>query len=139
MGIVKFDKILGDIRENDDSKGWLTQLPKFFNGTFVESFDCTAASAGGVITASLEKAGTGDLTMNFSTGQQTLDCTPAKTIVLTAGSDASPQANYVYVLLSAPTVLTLSTSAWPTTVEHIKVCYFLKFNLFFRKVFNHVK
>ena len=95
---------------------------KFFNGTFKENFDATVTSNGTTITMSLEKTGTGDLTMQFSDGLTLLDTTPAATITLTAGSDTSPQVNYIYIPLSTK-VLTKSTSAWPTT-EHIKVGFF---------------
>ena len=94
-----------------------------FNGTFKESFDALVTSDGATITLSLEQQGTGDLSMNFSDGKSTLDCTPAATITLTAGTDASPQVNYVYVLQSSK-ALTLSISNWPTA-EHIKIGYFL--------------
>jgi hypothetical protein len=66
---------------------------RFFNGTFVESFDATVSEAGGVVTLSLEQSGGGDLTMVFSDGSSQLDCTdPVQTIELTVGaSDAAPQ------------------------------------------------
>jgi hypothetical protein len=58
-----------------------------------------------------------------------LDCTLATTstkleLVLTAGSDPSPTANYVYILQTDPYTVTNSTTAWPAT-EHIKISYFL--------------
>ncbi len=95
----------------------------FFNGTFQETFDATVASDGATITLSLEQTGGGDLTMRFSDGKTTLDCTPADTVALTAGSDASPQENFVYIP-QATKVLTVSTSNWSTD-EHIKVAYVL--------------
>ena len=93
------------------------------NGTFKESFDALVTSDGVTVTMSIEQTGTGDLRMQFSDGESTLDCTPADTVTLTAGSDASPTENYVYVLQSTK-ALTVSTSDWPAT-EHIKVGYFL--------------
>ncbi len=95
----------------------------FHNGTFLESFDAVVTSNGTTITMSLEKTGTGDLTMVFSDGETVFDCTPAATIALTAGSDTAPQENFIYILKSTK-ALTKSTSAWPAT-EHIKVGYFL--------------
>jgi len=95
----------------------------FFNGSFTESFDATTSSNGTVVTMSLEKSGTGDLTMRFSDGETILDCTPACTIELTVGSDASAQSNYIYIPQSTK-VLTKSTSSWPSA-EHIKVGYFV--------------
>jgi hypothetical protein len=102
----------------------LEALMAYFNGSFLETFDALVTSDGATVTMSLEQSGTGDLTMIFSDGFSTLDCTdPVQTIELTAGSDASPQANYVYVLQSTK-ALAKSTSAWPSA-EHIPVGYFL--------------
>ena len=94
----------------------------FMNGSFREKFDATVVSSGGTITMSLEQTGGGDLTMQFSDGLTTLDCTPADTIELTAGSDTSPQANWIYILQSGK-VLAKSTTTWPAT-EHIRVGFF---------------
>lgn len=95
----------------------------FFNGTFLEEHDALATSDGSTVTLSLEQSGGGGLTMVFSDGLTHLDAIPALTIALTAGSDSSPQANFVYIPQSTK-VLTLSTSDWPTT-EHIRVAYLL--------------
>ncbi len=96
----------------------------FFQGTFRESFDALALVDAGTPKMSLEQAGTGDLTMRFNDGNTILDCTPILEVEMTAGSDASPQANFVYIPQSTK-VLTVSTSAWPSGAEHIKVAYFL--------------
>jgi hypothetical protein len=95
----------------------------FYNGTFLETLDADISEAGGVVTLSLQQEDGGDLTMLFSTGLFILDTTPAATIALTVDSDASPQANYIYIPI-ATKVLTKSTSQWPAT-EHIKVGYYL--------------
>ncbi len=101
---------------------WLLELLlEFFNGTFVETMDADVTSDGATITLSLQKEGTGNLIMNFSDGQTVLDCTPALTVTLTAGTAAVPVFNYTYILKSAPTVITLSTSGFPTTA-HVRVC-----------------
>lgn len=94
----------------------------FVNGTFKESFDATVASNGTTITMSLEQSGTGDLTMQFSDGDTLLDCTPAKTLTLTPGTDAVPVGNYVYILQSDKTLQT--NTAWPSA-EHIRVAFIL--------------
>ena len=110
-----------------DDAGTDTRLnlwPDFYNGTFVESFNALVTEAGGVVTMSIEKSGTGDLTTRFSSGTTTYDTSPADTIVLTAGTDAVPVENFIYILESAPTTLVKDTSNWPAT-EHIKVGYFL--------------
>lgn len=101
----------------------LQGLEYFFNGTFKESFNALETSDGATITLSLEQSGGGDLTMKFSDGLSVLDCTPAATIALTAGSDTTPTTNYIYIPQSTK-VLTKSTSSWPSG-EHIKVAFLL--------------
>jgi len=98
-------------------------LLRAFNGTILETFDALVTSNGTVVTMSLEQSGGGDLTMVFSDDFTILDTTPALTLTLTAGSDASPTENFVYIPQSTK-VLTLSTSDWPSA-EHIKIAYFL--------------
>ena len=104
---VSFTNVIEDTFNN----GW--------DGCFRESVDFTVASDGATITGSLERSGGGDLTMIFSDGFSTLDCTPADTVTLTAGTDTNPQMNYIYVPASTK-VLTNSTSGFPLE-EHIKV------------------
>ena len=96
-------------------------LQNFWNGCFRESFDFRVTSTGGVITGTLTPTnGHPDMTMIFSDGFSILDTDPGATITLTAGTDSIPQTNYVYIPQSTK-VLTVSTSDWPTTFEHIKV------------------
>ena len=105
---------------DDDHPHYL--LRSFMNGSFKEPFNATVASNGTTVTMSIEKSGGGDLIMQFSDGLTTFDCTPAATIALTAGSDSSPQANWIYIPQSSK-VLTKSTSAWPAG-EHIRIGFF---------------
>jgi len=103
---------------------WKNGKPPFFdifNGTFQESFTATVSSNGTTITLALEQDGGGDLTMHFSDGLSTLDCTPAATVILTAGTDTIPQENFTYIVQSTK-ALTNSTTGWPSA-EHIKVAY----------------
>jgi len=95
----------------------------FFNGTFRETFDGRAVSDGVNVTMTLEQTGGGDLTMRFSDGEAVLDTSPALSVALTAGSNESPTANYVYVPVSTK-VVTVSTSSFPVE-EHIKISYLL--------------
>lgn len=95
----------------------------FFNGTFLETMDAVVTSDGATVTMTIEQSGGGDLTMKFSDGRTTFDCTPAASIALTPGTDTSPQGNFVYILQSAK-ILAKSTSDWPSE-EHIKIAYFL--------------
>ncbi len=96
----------------------------FFNGSFQEPFNALVTSDGATITLSIQSKASGDLTMRFSDGLTTLDCTPAATIALTAGTASSPQANYIYIPQSTKTI-TKSTTGFPTAAEHIKIGYFL--------------
>lgn len=93
-----------------------------WNGNFLEPFDFTVSSNGTTITGALEQSGGGDLIMNFSTGQTVLDCTPASTVTLTAGSATVPTYNWIYIPISTKvlTVATGSTEQWPSE-EHIKI------------------
>jgi hypothetical protein len=92
----------------------------FWNGVFRESIDFTVSSNGTVVTGSLVPSdGHPDLTMLFSDGFSILDTSPAKTIVLTPGTDSDPVENFVYVLQSTK-ALAASTVDWPAA-EHIRV------------------
>ncbi len=95
---------------------------RFFNGTFLETMDAVVTSDGATVTMTIEQSGGGDLTMKFSDGRTTFDCTPAASIALTPGTDTSPQSNFVYILQSAK-ILAKSTSDWPSE-EHIKIAHF---------------
>jgi len=106
IGIAEFDTDATDVIQTH-------------NGTCLDSPDVDITSNGTVITLDVEKSGTGDIRIVFSDGVYTWDCTPADTVTLTAGSDISPQINYVYVLQSNKT-LTASTSGWPAA-EHAAV------------------
>jgi len=96
----------------------LADLNTTFNSIALDGPSITVTSNGTVITLSLEQVGTGDIRFKFSAGVLTLDCTPAQTVALTAGSDAAPQLNYVYVLANG--TLTASTSGYPAG-EHAPV------------------
>jgi len=90
-----------------------------FNGSFIEGMKFTVTSDGSTITGTLQLNGGGDLTAMFSDGFTTIDCTPTKTITLTAGSATVPQTNWIYLLKSTKDIA-VSTSGWPTE-EHIKI------------------
>lgn len=93
------------------SNGW--------NGSLLQTTSVTITSDGATITCSVEREGGGDLTARFSTGPYVWDTTPADTVTLTAGTDTSPQFNYIYFLESNKT-LTASTVGWPAT-EHAPI------------------
>lgn len=98
-----------------------------FNGIFLEKLNFTISEAGGTVTGSLEQNGGGDLIQRFSDGYTTLDCTPVKTIDLTAyvGTDAVPKEVFIYILQSAKTTIVASNVDWPLDpeLEHIKIAH----------------
>lgn len=106
---------------NAEEAAYTTQ--DFYVGTTLDLPLAAVTSDGVTITLSYQKDPTGDMTLFFSTGVYILDCTPALTITLTAGTDIAPQQNYVYILESTK-ALTVSTSDWPS-VEHVPVGTFL--------------
>ena len=101
--------------EDTIANGW--------DGAIRETFDFRISSTGGVITGTLSNPGTlDDLTCMYSTGFFQFDTSTSGTIVLTAGTDTVPQANYVYIPESTK-VLTVSTTEFPDDIEHCKVAY----------------
>jgi len=121
IGIILVSSATVGVLDVDVKNGRGEDLGNFFAGTFREGFNALVTSTGGVITLSLQSDAASDLTMQFSTGEVALDCTPAKTIILTAGTISVPQENYVYIPI-ATKILTLHPTQWPST-EHIKVAY----------------
>ncbi len=94
----------------------------YWQGSFLEQFDFTIAEAGGIVTGSLEKENTGDLTMFFSDEYTVLDCTPPTTVNLTSlvGTDTAPAAAFVYIPQSTKTLT--AAASWPSAAtEHIRV------------------
>ena len=92
---------------------------KFLVGMVLDSPSVGVNSNGVDVSLTYEKNGGGDVRMVYSTGVYTLDATPILSVSLTAGSDTSPQLNYVYIPISTK-VLTVSTTYWPSE-EHVKV------------------
>lgn len=90
-----------------------------FNGQIQETIDGTVTEDGGTVSFNLQAAPTGDLTLFFSDHFTTFDSTPAVSIALTAGTDAVPVENFIYILESNKT-LTVSTVGFPAT-EHAPV------------------
>jgi len=90
-----------------------------WDGCVIEKGSSTVTSDGATITLALQKSGGGDLTMIFSDGFTTLDCTPPVTVSLTAGTDTVPIQNYIFIPKSTKT-LTANTTGFPST-ECIRV------------------
>lgn len=92
-----------------------------WDGSIREPINFTVTSNGTVVTGVLENNdGVNDLTILMSDGFSTFDVTPGAEVTLTAGSATIPQTNYVFIDKATKT-LQKSTTAWPTTYEHVKV------------------
>jgi hypothetical protein len=101
----------GLVDEVDVKQGY-----QLFNGAVVETIDITITESGGTVSLELQKSGGGDLSFIFEAVTYILDCTPADTVALTAGTDTAPTLNYVYVTEAAGVLtLTKNTTGWPTT------------------------
>jgi hypothetical protein len=90
-----------------------------YNGAILEDRTVDVSSNGTIVTCTIEKTGGGDLSVFFNGAFTTLDCTPAASVNLTAGTDIAPTMNYIYVLQSTG-VLTVSTSGFPSA-QHAPV------------------
>lgn len=114
-------KLTGDTLSFSDNEKVVSHARQ---DSFLEQIDFTISEAGGTVTGSLEKETGGDLTQFWSDDFDVLDCTPPKTVNLTAfvgASDALPTASFVYILFSAKTTLVVNSS-WPSdSVEHIRI------------------
>lgn len=92
-----------------------------WNGCVLEIPSMSVTESVGVVSFNIEKSGGGDLTVKLGGTEYLYDTTPADSVTLTAGTDAAPTLNYVYIILvvGVPT-LTVSTSGWPAQ-DHCKV------------------
>jgi len=97
----------------------LDEFWKFSIGSILETTSVSVISSGGTVNLFLEKNGGGDLTLNLSGGTFVLDTTPTLSIELSAGTNISPQVNYVYIDGGSMT-LTSSTISFPS-IEHVPV------------------
>lgn len=91
-------------------------------GATLEEVSAIATSSGGIVTLTVQQMGGGNISLVFDGDPVVLVCPVS--VALTVGSDTSPQINYVYVLQSAPTVLTVSTTGFPTAEEYVPIGHF---------------
>ncbi|HUW14435.1 MAG TPA: hypothetical protein VM537_32225, partial [Anaerolineae bacterium] len=86
-------------------------LTEFFNGTALEAYSTTVSSDGSIITHTITPASGTSLTLVLS---GVLKSFPAPaSVALTAGTDAVPALNYVFIPESTLT-LTANTTGWPS-------------------------
>ena len=90
-----------------------------FISAIIETIAITVTESADTVYLNLEKSGTGALTVLFSDGHYTFDCTPIAQVALTAGSDISPTLNFIYILQSTK-ALTVSTTGFPAA-EHAPI------------------
>ena len=107
------------IDNNIDFSPRTKHLLDFFNGVIVETINVDVNSDGTDVNLYLERKGTGDLNIHFSTGFINFDTTPPATVNLTAGSDSSPTLNYIFIP-EATKVLSANTTGFPEE-EHANV------------------
>ncbi len=92
----------------------------FWNGVVRENLKFLVTSNGSTITGTLTAGdGADNLTLICKSGFYLLDVSTPPTITITAGTNTTPQKNYIYILCSTK-VLTCSISGYPA-VEHIKI------------------
>jgi hypothetical protein len=109
-GIIGFEHANTDL---DDARG-------MWHGAALDSPAITVTESGGTVSLNLEKSGTGDIRYLTASGVVTHDTTPIESVALTAGTDTSPQINYVYILHSNDT-LTVNTGGWPAGVPYTAI------------------
>lgn len=121
VGIVgKIHLTDGTIEAHHEHHSLYKGTNEYFNGTILEDHVFTVINDAGTIYAQLEKTGGGDLSMIFGGEFITLICTPILQIELSAGSDSAPTLYFVYVLESAPTILSMNTTDFPN-VQHVPI------------------
>lgn len=109
--------------QGDSAATVLQEYAPLGNGSTVESVDTSVTSNGTIITITVQQQGGGDLTCIL--GARTIIYT-AGSIALTAGTDAVPQNNYVYIVeTGGAAVLTISTSGFPTTEDFVPLAHVL--------------
>ena len=121
---IEISQVIGDATITDNNEFVLVPLPSVaypainqyaWDGALKETIDVDVTSNGTVITLSVQASGGGDLTAIFNNVEVPWDTTPADTVTLTAGTDASPQINFVYATESGGTItLAASTSSFPS-------------------------
>ena len=89
------------------------EIANYFNGSTVEATTFAVTSDGATVLATFEKSGGGDINILFNSVPSLFDATPIASVALTAGSDSSPQINFVYIPQST-NVLTAATNGWPS-------------------------
>jgi hypothetical protein len=96
---------------------------RFYNGSTF-GFPSGSVVSNGVSASYTLQCQTGqDLYFAFSSGIVLVDVTPSASTVLTAGTDSSPQENYVYILNNGDGTgaLTSSVAGYPSGVEYAPI------------------
>jgi hypothetical protein len=119
-GLVSTDGVhlQGDGGEDDpiEHSQDTADLFRFFVGAIISGYsaECLITSDGSTVTASVQSVGSGDIRYVTTDGYATLDCTPAATVALTAGTDSAPVTNWIYIDI-ADGLLKKSTTGFPSS------------------------
>ena len=109
--VLRSHATLGAVYVKVEEQGNTQGLDQFFDGTALESYTTTVESDGSVITHTITPNSGTSLTLMLSGA---LNSFPAPaSVVLTAGTDAVPALNYVFIPEST-LKLTANTTGWPT-------------------------
>lgn len=110
----------GEIEVSINAGNNTSDVIKIFNGAILEDHTIMVSSNGVIVTLTLEQAGGGDLSLFFNGEFTVFDTTPPASIILTEGTDTTPQRNYVYIPVSTK-VLTVSTVGFPTSEQFVPI------------------
>jgi hypothetical protein len=119
-GLVSTDNIhlTGDGGEDNpiEHSPDTSDLFRFFVGAIISgsSAECLITSNGTTVTASVQSVGGGDIRYVTTDGYATLDCTPASTVTLSAGTDTAPITNWIYIDITDG-LLKKSTTGFPSS------------------------
>jgi len=97
----------------------VSNIDNFANGAVIDDIITSITSSGSVVTFSVERDGGDDVRVQFNGTNFTLETDPTPdTVVLTAGSDTSPTANFIYITESSGVLtLTSNTTGFPATTH----------------------
>ena len=122
LGTIAIEGASGSIDVHVEVGDNQQDLIKYYNGAFLSDRIVTAGSTDGLtVTVTLECPSGPSCYLFFDGEIIEVDTTPALSVNLTAGTDAVPIRNYVYILSSDPTQLVASTVGFPTA-EHARIC-----------------
>jgi hypothetical protein len=103
----------------NNPKSFLDGIERAFDGAILETIDIDVVEDTGAVKLQVQADGGGDLECQFAGARYILDCTPSPAeVTLTAGTDASPTQNWVWIAESGGTLtLTAGVAGFPSTAH----------------------